>query len=378
MPERRISKKNTLSTRKWLFMAVILVFIVLLVSEIAARLVFLYLGKNPAEFVLTSHTNAMQVGGRYVSHPFLPFSLRPNSEHTIIWTRPPWPELKEASKEPHVWHIKTNNWGFRGREISMKKPANTIRIICLGGSTTYDTETDGKTWPEKLEALIQENNPTKKVQVLNFGMNASSLPFNIVQFALLGVHFKPDLVILYAGHNDLWAGIGRKGFRPDYSHSLGHWDDSRVPVQRYIPGWAMKSAFVTAASVLFDRLRGIEYDLVRQILRNSPPAEDELEGSWAFQNGIITIKGIAQAHGVKMLVITPHWGFRRNDMQMQFVEQIKNTARQAGIPLLDAANEFPVGDVSLQIDDVHFSDKGGSLFALMIADSIEAQHLLDE
>ncbi len=79
-----------------------------------------------------------------------------------------------------------------------------------------------------------------------------------------------------------------------------------------------------------------------------------------------------------MLAITPHWGFRRNDMQMQFVEQIKNTARQAGIPLLDAANEFPVGDVSLQIDDVHFSDKGGSLFALMIAEKIESEQLLDE
>jgi len=117
----------------------------------------------------------------------------------------------------------------------MKKPPNTIRVLCLGGSTTCDTVTDGKTWPEKLEALLQKADPSRDVQVLNFGMNAASLPFNVVQFALLGVHFQPDLVIVYAGHNDFWSGLGLKGFRPDYSHRLGHWDDSRVTIQRYIP-----------------------------------------------------------------------------------------------------------------------------------------------
>ncbi|UCG69902.1 MAG: SGNH/GDSL hydrolase family protein [Thermoplasmata archaeon] len=281
----------------------------------------------------------------------------------------------KGSKEPHIWHIKTNKWGFRGGEVSIEKPDNTLRVICLGGSTTYDTVTDGRTWPEKLEAILQKKHPTKKVQVFNFGMNAASLPFNIVQFALLGVHFKPDLVILYAGHNDLWAGIGLKDFRPDYSHSLRHWDDSRVSAQHYIPRWAMKSAFVTALVVAFDRKRGIEYDLVRQILRFSR-SEDPLEGSWAFQNGIITLQGIAEVHGARLLVITPHWGFRKNDIQKKFVDQIKETANNAGIPLLDAYSQFPVGDSSLQIDDVHFSDKGGTLFAQMIADAIEIQQLL--
>jgi hypothetical protein len=139
----------------------------------------------------------------------------------------------------------------------------------------------------------------------------------------------------------------------------------------------MKSALVTGLAVAYDRFRGIDYDLVRQILRQAPPSENPLEGSWGFLKNLITLKGIAGAHGAKLLVITPHWSFRRNDIQKEFGEQIKDTAQQAGIPLLDAANKFPVGDPSLVVDDVHFSDKGGTLFSQMIADAIQSQGLLD-
>src|SRR5262249_28369467 len=34
-------------------------------------------------------------------------------------------------------HIKINALGFRGDEITIKKPAHTIRIACLGASTTF-------------------------------------------------------------------------------------------------------------------------------------------------------------------------------------------------------------------------------------------------
>src|SRR5436190_20413136 len=35
--------------------------------------------------------------------------------------------------------FRINSMGFRGREVSASKPPGTFRIVCLGGSTTFDT-----------------------------------------------------------------------------------------------------------------------------------------------------------------------------------------------------------------------------------------------
>src|SRR4030095_7467330 len=37
-------------------------------------------------------------------------------------------------------NIKINSLGFRGDEFSRAKPPNTIRIVCLGASTTFNAE----------------------------------------------------------------------------------------------------------------------------------------------------------------------------------------------------------------------------------------------
>jgi lysophospholipase L1-like esterase len=199
----------------------------------------------------------------------------------------------------------------------------------------------------------------------------------VTQFALLGVHFRPDLVIVYAGHNDLWSGLGLQGFRPDYSHRLGHWDDSKRSIQHYLPAWAMRSVAVTGIAYMIDRMRGIEYDLVRQIWRNRPPAEDNLEGFWAFRNSLVSIDGMARAHGANTLVVTPFWSFRDNDRTNRLVTKIREAAGAAGLPVLDAASLLPKGDVSLVVDDVHFSAKGSRVFGALLADYIMENQLLE-
>ena len=317
----------------------------------------------------------MKVEGRYVSNPFLPFALRPDSGHEIIWSPPDWPEL-EGYMETRTWHIHQNKWGFRGPEITLDKPSGTLRVLLLGGSTTYDTNTDGETWGDRLQELLAAANPDNTVEVLNFGMNAASMPFHVTQFALLGVHFKPDLVIVYAGHNDLWSGLGLKGFKPDYSHRLGHWDDSKRSIQYYLPVWLMQSVAVTGLVYVVDQFRDVEYDLVKQIWRNSGDSEDKLEGFWAFRNSLLTIDGMARAHGAKALVVTPFWSFRSNDRNKLFATKIMAAAEEDGLPVLDAATLLPVGDVSLMVDDVHFSPKGSRIFASLLADFIIDNGLL--
>lgn len=346
-----------------------------LVAEIGVRAYARMKHVNLASMVLRKTDQGMIPEGRYVSAPFLPFALRPNSVDTVTWTRPDWPEL-EGQPEEHVWVTRTNQWGFRGRDIERVKGDSILRVVCLGGSTTYDTATEGETWPEMLEAELDAIYAPLDVQVLNLGMNAASLPFNIVNLALTGIHFQPDLVIVYAGHNDLWSGLGLEGFRPDYSHRLGHWDDSRRSIQRFLPLWLMRSAAVTATAVTIDRMRGIEYDLVRQIWRSATPAEDPLAGYWAFHNDLVSIKGMAEAHGAEMLIVTPHWSLRQVDRQDALAARVRQSALEAGIPNITVDSVIPPEDPNLHIDDAHFSRAGAQIFSRTIADAIQEMHLL--
>jgi hypothetical protein len=139
----------------------------------------------------------------------------------------------------------------------------------------------------------------------------------------------------------------------------------------------MKSVAVTGTVYMADRFRNVEYDLVKQIWRNARRADDNLEGFWAFRNGMITIDGIAKAHGANTLIVTPFWSFRGNETTARLARMTKDAANAAGIPLLDAANLMPAGDVSMVVDDVHFSAKGSAMFASLLADAIVAKNLLD-
>jgi lysophospholipase L1-like esterase len=355
--------------------SLLLLVIIALVAEAGFRIAYKITGQDPDSMRLFHHDPGMKVEGRYISNPFLPFALRPNSDYEIVWKPPSWPEL-EGHMETRTWHIHQNKWGFRGPDVSLEKPPGTLRVLCLGGSTTYDTNSDGETWEDDLQSRLADAYPGQKIEVLNFGMNAASMPFHVTQFALTGVHFRPDLVIVYAGHNDLWSGLGLKGFRPDYSHRIGHWDDSRRSIQHYLPAWAMRSVAVTGIAYMIDHLRGIEYDLVKQIWKNAPDAEDPLEGFWAFRNDMITIDGIARAHGARTMFITPFWAFTRTERKQRLVESIKHAADEAGLMLLDAGNLLPEGDISLVVDNVHFSPKGSEVFANLIADFIISNRLL--
>src|SRR5688572_1482967 len=45
--------------------------------------------------------------------------------------------------------------GFRGPTPGVPKPAGTLRVLCLGGSTTYgDGLEDGDTYPVRLQELL--------------------------------------------------------------------------------------------------------------------------------------------------------------------------------------------------------------------------------
>ena len=59
---------------------------------------------------------------------------------------------------------------FNQASFPVKKDPDTIRIFCLGGSTTYGHPFDGRTsFPRWLEDLLKASSPDKNFEVINAG-----------------------------------------------------------------------------------------------------------------------------------------------------------------------------------------------------------------
>ncbi len=112
-----------------------------------------------------------------------------------------------------------NSLGYRNAEFDLVKPAGTLRIVCLGGSTTdmhpYQPVRDS-TWPARLERhlLLAMGRP---VQVINAGLPAATsaelLSAYVHQHRLL----RADWVIWHEGGNDVIPAL-YPGYRADYTH----------------------------------------------------------------------------------------------------------------------------------------------------------------
>lgn len=97
-----------------------------------------------------------------------------------------------------------NNHGFRGADFEAAKPADVVRVIAMGESSTFGYEdSDTGTYPFLLEReFANDGVGGKRVEVLNCGMphaNSDNIRAMLEQ-ELIG--YEPDLLTLMCGYND--------------------------------------------------------------------------------------------------------------------------------------------------------------------------------
>ena len=105
---------------------------------------------------------------------FFANSLEMNAGHRALW-RKPWRKYEpgaklELSAGGELFRIEINSLGYRTREFSETKPAGTVRVLCIGGSTTVAGRTNDETYPALLEARLRRRWPGLPLEVLNLGV----------------------------------------------------------------------------------------------------------------------------------------------------------------------------------------------------------------
>ena len=308
----------------------------------------------------------------YQPHPYVGYVLRPG-----------------ATSQPGAIPFRVNALGFRGADFAAHKPPRTLRVACLGGSTTWGggCSGDAATWPAVLETLLAKalppGGPWDRVEVINAGVAGYTLMESFVNFKMRVLPLEPDIAIVYHGINDARV-IGRGHFKPDYTHVRGPW---RIPLPSAadaLLGW----------SHLYGLVRGGEgerrdlFDVVYTSDFEELSMSDNIEaGAQTFARTLQELVAVARVNGCEPVLTTftyteelpvdRDWmlwfGFRTVD---RLNKEAAGVAAYQGVTLVDLRAELG-SDPSLFVDPVHFRDEGNARFAQVVARTLVDAGLLD-
>jgi hypothetical protein len=95
-----------------------------------------------------------------------------------------------------------NRQGGRGKEWALAKPPGTVRVITLGASSTFGSDSpDWATWPAFLEDALRRRYGAN-TEVLNASWPGVRIAYLLHWFTKELYRYNPDMVIYYEGWND--------------------------------------------------------------------------------------------------------------------------------------------------------------------------------
>ena len=183
----------------------------------------------------------------------------------------------------------------------MPKPAGRYRIVCTGGSTTFDVRAadDARTWPARLGARLG----AEDVDVVNAGLSGWTTVESLIALALRDIDLAPDLVIVYAGINDAQP-AGFSPFARDYAR--GHAEVLASTVGVDPPPFSLFSRSLLIQT-LGDALRGGRRgDAVHEVAwkgtaaRASAVAEEAVA---VFERNLRSTIAVARSGGARTLLV---------------------------------------------------------------------------
>ena len=94
------------------------------------------------------------------------------------------------------------------QKFASEKPPGTLRIFCVGGSTTagFPYEMTAP-FPKQLDLLLKSDYPNQNFEVINMGLSAIN-SFTVVDWIPEILKQQPDLIMLYMGHNEFYGAYG--------------------------------------------------------------------------------------------------------------------------------------------------------------------------
>ncbi|HET9061853.1 MAG TPA: SGNH/GDSL hydrolase family protein [Candidatus Binatia bacterium] len=302
-----------------------------------------------------------------------------------------------------------NSLGYRGDEIVVPKPADELLIVCVGGSTTYDSDIEDYrlAYPGRLEAELRGRG-YKNVTVINAGGAGWTSWESLIGFELRVLDLDPDIVInfdaindvhtrfvwppeLYRGDNSGYRAANQSGlFMPSiFEHS------TLLRILMIRAGWVGSHADISRT---IDRLAPSYYgDVWRDQKRTgaypegifrevSPDAMLARNDPRYFARNLESLVAVAKAHGVDVVLASfaysPEFPEEPRVTAPEYRRAIaahndvlRAVAERTGAAFFDFAAVFPT-DRRYFTDGRHNNEEGAALKAKLFADFLVASGLL--
>ena len=317
--------------------------------------------------------------GLYVPHPYLGYALRPGYE------RAGDPNVRGAAQ------IHINSHGMRGPEMATEKDPGTIRILCLGGSTTYCTGamSDAAAWPAQLEKQLNGAGiPGVHFEVGNAGVSGWTSAESLINLALRLVELRPDFLLLYHIPNDARA-IQTRGVVGDYTHLRQAWvADNPGEVDRWLSErfhlfgrWRQSRGGAEQAIVSLQRYVFVP-DFKSQHVRSDVQVVER--GVEIYRRNLTHMIALARAHGIEPVLKTfadcpskdaPD-GERYTETIQRQNQVIEALGADLGVTVVDMT---PLRDRPELFDDwMHYNERGCAEHAARLATQLFAWPALRE
>jgi lysophospholipase L1-like esterase len=320
---------------------------------------------------------------RIEPHPYLAYVPKPG------FANPPGAQRQ----------ISHNSLGFRGPEITLAKPPGVLRVVCLGGSSTYGhgPSSDATTWPGRLEVHLTQLLPGRQIQVVNGGCQGWSSFELLGNLAFRVLELKPDLVIVYETINDMRCALYPDP-KPDNTHWRAVWRPlPEHPLADSITWLAWRRYFTTYRPGDLGTFVIRDFDGKSDKYAWTPASEQGFRNTYRNLHSIISL---AEANGARVLLGTQ--ALRREDVQRinpdsaadqlrafdYLTAVIRRVAQERGVSLADPQRALAShleqqraqrsGGDSLFTSEVHVTDEGADLIARTFAEAIVGAGLLEE
>jgi hypothetical protein len=307
-------------------------------------------------------------------------------DQQLYWKLKP---SQDCFTKVHRKRVHINSHGTRGPEFSADKPANTIRILSLGDSRTFGWGlADEETYSRKLEQLLREfgkgnvdlqtpNRPapgpspegSKRVEVINAGVNAWSYSQMRVFYRDFAAAWKPDLVIL--GEANPWTQFSEKNSPGFAKQFMG-----RVRLKNFLRRFAIYHFVVEVKLQEFymrHRTKFIPVDPQQDALFKEQQQSDP---DAVFRSAIEGLCQIAGSNGVKTtLIFVPTLDELQSTNRSPVLTTKLAVSSSLGIPLVDLTPELKAGGKALYLeaDPVHLNAAGNALVAQRLFETMTNQ-----
>jgi lysophospholipase L1-like esterase len=282
--------------------------------------------------------------------------------------------------------IHVDSLGFRGPEIPREKPPGTVRIACLGASTTFcgEVSSDEKTWPAQLERLLCARFPDVPIEVVNAGVPGYRISQTLASFRRRVLPLQPDLVIDYEANNDMARDTEElaraRGLLGDAGAAAGWLDRHSLLVNL-----VHKNLEVRAKASSAGKLASLPPELTRSFAAELSALEDEAERA-----GVPLVVGTflvkyrrGQPREVQLAnadVAFYYMPWMTVDLLLDGIDAynaaIRDVARARGIVLADDPDAVPA-DADHYADCMHFTDAGCERLARRFERVIARRRVLD-